>query len=153
MTRKLAAWLNLAWHFNKHVFTRLWLRPFRHGRDLARFEGAVEPEGYVPLLADERAAVPASMRCVHCGLCAIPCTREKNFSAWEEAWTFAGGASRSLDHAQLVAADLAHCAEDPTNEMVCPTRVPITRMAAGIRRMADANTNRDAVASPRVEQR
>lgn len=148
--RKLGAWLNLAWHFNKHVFTRLWLRPFRPGRDLARFEGAVTPEGYLPLLPAERMHVPASMRCLHCGLCAIPCDREQPFSAWDEAWTFAGGASRSLDHARLVASDLARCASDPAAEAVCPTGVPIMQMADGIRRMADASANHDAATSRRL---
>src|SRR5512143_4268215 len=109
--RRLAAWLNLAWQFALHVLTRMWLRPFRRGRDLARFERTVEPEGYVPLTAAERAQFVATMQCIHCGLCAIVCEslRAQPTSAWDEAWTFAAGAARSLDRAHVVVADLSDC--------------------------------------------
>jgi len=137
MMRKISAWLNLAWHFAKHVLTRLWLRPFRRGRDLQRFRAAVAPEGYLPLLAAERAEFPRTMRCIHCGLCALPCTalQQQPASAWEEAWTFAGGAARSIDRARLVAADLSPCAMDPHAQAVCPMGVPINTMSVMIRRM------------------
>ncbi|HUP90401.1 MAG TPA: P1 family peptidase [Longimicrobiales bacterium] len=137
MTRKIFAWLNLAWHFAKHVTTRLWLRPFRGGRDLARFNKKVAPEGYVPMPADAREQFVGYMHCVHCGLCAINCTtlQEKPDNAWNEAWTFVAGASRSLDRAQLVTNDMSECPHDPKTQAVCPTGVPINHMADAIRRM------------------
>lgn len=137
MTRKIFAWINLAWHFAKHVTTRLWLRPFRSGRDLARFNKTVAPEGYVPLPADARTQFAGYMNCVHCGLCALDCAKlqDKPNDAWNEAWTFVAGASRSLDRAQLVANDLTECAHDPRTQAVCPTGVPINHMAGAIRRM------------------
>ena len=135
--RKLGAWLNLAWHFGKHVVTRLWLRPFRRGRDLARFNAAIAPEGFVPLTPAQRAAFPAFMNCVHCGLCALACPelRDQPMSAWADAWTFAGGASRSIDRAPLVAAQLSPCTSCGDCAAVCPTGVPIPLMATVIRQL------------------
>ncbi|HEX6065810.1 MAG TPA: P1 family peptidase [Longimicrobiales bacterium] len=129
--RKLGAWLNLAWHFAKHVVTRLPLRPFRHGRDLARYNAAIAPEGFVPLTNAQRAAFPQFMNCVHCGLCSLACRdlRERPASAWEEPWTFAGGASRSLDRIPLIAGQLPPCSTRPEAAAVCPTGVPIPKMA------------------------
>lgn len=137
MSRKLFAWLNLAWHFAKHVTTRLWLRPFRRGRELARFRKQVEPEGYVPLPAAARAEFARYMGCVQCGLCALPCAslHAVPASAWDEAWTFVTGASRSLDHVGLVASDMSDCAHAPAAEKVCPMGVPINHIAESIRVM------------------
>src|SRR5688572_9633870 len=99
MTRKMMAWLNLAWHFAVHIVTRLPLRPFRAGKDLQRLHDTAGAEGYVPLDALARAEFPMYMSCVHCGLCALPCDglQAKPASAWEEPWTFVAGASRSID--------------------------------------------------------
>lgn len=135
MTRKLFAWVNLAWFFGVHVLTRMPLRPFRHGRDLRKFTEKVGPEGYVPLSAAERAQYPRTMHCIQCGLCAIPCSTT-HMSAWDEAWTFAAGASRSLDHASVVSADISACAQNSATQIVCPTGVPINDMAKMIQRMA-----------------
>lgn len=138
MTRKLGAWLNLAWHFAKHVTTRLWLRPFRAGRDLARFNHTVAPEGYVPLPAASRAEFPSYMRCIHCGLCALPYDDLQNTpaSAWAEPWTFVSGASRSLDRAHMVSADLQPFAEPHAAQRVCPMGIPIVNMTRTIRGIA-----------------
>lgn len=135
--RKLQAWLNLAWHFGKHVVTRLPLRPFRSGRDLTRFQAATAPEGFVPLTAEQRGAFPAFMNCVHCGLCALACPelRDQPMSAWHDAWTFAAGASRSIDRAPLVAAQLSPCTSCHACAAVCPTGVPIPLMATMIRQL------------------
>jgi succinate dehydrogenase/fumarate reductase-like Fe-S protein len=133
--RKLGAWLNLAWHFNKHMVTRWPWRRLRRGRDLQRFRAATDPEGFVPLAPAQRAAFPLFMNCVHCGLCALATTelRAKPMSAWAEAWTFAGGASRSLDRAHLVAQQLSPCVDSAEAAAVCPMGVPIPLMAATIR--------------------
>lgn len=136
--RKLGAWLNLAWHFARYVLGRWWLRPFRRGRDLARLEGRLAPEGYLPVLPAERELFPRSMQCIHCGLCAIACPtlQHEPASAWQEAWTFAAGAARSLDQARLVARDIGACPQQTAAEAVCPMGVPITHMAAMMQRMA-----------------
>jgi succinate dehydrogenase/fumarate reductase-like Fe-S protein len=140
VTRKLIAWLNLAWFFARHVTTRWWLRPLRSGRDLARFNRTVGPEGYVPLEPSARAGFSGYMKCVHCGLCALPCDDLQSgpHSAWEEAWTFVAGASRSLDHARLVAIDLPACAQQSNIDASCPTGVPIKEMSGTILRMAQS---------------
>jgi succinate dehydrogenase/fumarate reductase-like Fe-S protein len=130
MKNRVAAWLNLAYHFGIHVLFRMPTRLLRGGKQSARFLDAVLPEGYVPLTAEERAAMPAFMTCIHCGLCALACPviREAPASAWDEAWTFVAGSSRSIDRAALVAAP--PCARCGECEAVCPTGVPITRLAA-----------------------
>jgi succinate dehydrogenase/fumarate reductase-like Fe-S protein len=133
--RKLAAWLNLAWHFNKHIVTSWPLRAFRRGRDLQRFQDALTPEGFVPLSPAERTLFPAFMNCVHCGLCALACPelREQPMNAWDDAWTFVTGASRSLDRIELVAAQLSPCTDCDQCAAVCPTGVPIPLMAAVVK--------------------
>jgi len=137
VANRAIAWTNLAWRFAVHVTTRLPARLIaRTNNDMARFRAAVEPEGFVPMLPEERAAFPRFMRCVHCGLCAIP-QMDTPVSAWDEAWTFVSGPSRSLDHAHLVALSLPHSA-NRTAEAVCPTGVPIATMAATLRRMGAA---------------
>jgi succinate dehydrogenase/fumarate reductase-like Fe-S protein len=134
---KYAAWVNLAYRFGKHVLLRMPSRPF--SRDMQKFVGQVVPEGYIPLDESDRAVFPEMMRCVHCGLCSLNCPALAGApsSAWNEAWTFAGGLSRSLDHATLVVADLSPCTRCAECDASCPTGVPITRLATLVTRMAE----------------
>ncbi len=134
---KYQAWINLAYNFGKHVLLRMPTRPFSH--DMETFVGQVVPEGYVPLDADDRNVIPSIMRCVHCGLCALSCPALAGAptSAWSEAWTFAGGLSRSLDHADLVSADLSPCTRCAECDAACPTGVPIARLATLVTNMAE----------------
>lgn len=138
MKNRVAAWLNLAYRFNRHVLTRLPMRLLRGGRDFERFVGQVAPEGFVPLTTLERDALPDFMRCIHCGLCALSCPEiaEAPASAWDEAWTFVAGPSRSLDRATLVDGDASPCTRCDACDVVCPTGVPITLLAATLSRMA-----------------
>ena len=139
MTNRILAWLNLAAHFARHVLFVLPLRPFRAGRDAARFMATVGPEGYLPLNDLERAQLPAAMRCIHCGLCSLACPalRAAPASAWQESWTFVAGPSRSLDRASLVDA-ASPCARCDACAAVCPARLPIPEIAAMLGRLADA---------------
>jgi succinate dehydrogenase/fumarate reductase-like Fe-S protein len=140
MSRRLFAWLNLAYHFWKHVLTRWWLRPFRRGRDLARFRAQVEPEGYLPLAPADRESFPDFMRCIHCGLCSLACPalHAAPASAWAETWAFVAGPSRSLDRATLAAPAAEPCARCSDCTAVCPTGVPIDRLAAMVTGLAAA---------------
>lgn len=135
---RILAWINLAYRFGTHVLVRMPSRVFRRGADAQRFRDAVIPEGYVPLMADERALLPAAMNCINCGLCALACPSiaDAPAPAWDEAWTFAAGPSRSLDHAPLVAAGPMQCATCDACADVCPTGVPITRIATMLSRLA-----------------
>ena len=133
------AWANLAWNFGRHVLVQMPARAFGRGEDAQRFRDAVLPEGYIPLAPADRALVPAAMRCINCGLCALACDAlaQQPASAWDDAWTFAAGTSRSLDHVPLVAAHLAACTADAQAAAVCPMGVPIPAMRAMITRLAD----------------
>ncbi len=136
LTNQLAAWGNLAYRMAAHVLVRMPARAVGALRDRERYLDAVRPEGYLPLLPEERAAFPATMRCVHCGLCALAAPDVR--SAWDEAWTFVAGPSRALDRARTVAASTGTAPHDPAAARVCPMGVPIPHMAATIDRLAAA---------------
>lgn len=138
-TRRALAWLNLAYRFGRHVVWQMPQRAVRRGNDLRRFRDAVEREGYVPLAPSDRALLPATMRCIDCGLCSLACPelRDAGGSAWDEAWTFVAGPSRSIDRARIVALDITPCAACDECTAVCPTGVPITHLAGLVRRLAE----------------
>jgi succinate dehydrogenase/fumarate reductase-like Fe-S protein len=138
MTRRTAAWLNLAYSFGRHVLVRVPGRVFSGGADMRRFLEAVGPEGYLPLAPAERQALPATMQCISCGLCSLACPALQRApdSAWAEAWTFVAGPSRSIDRAFLAAAALPPCAECDECAAACPTGVPIPHLAAVVRRLS-----------------
>ncbi|MBR9989501.1 MAG: 4Fe-4S dicluster domain-containing protein [Gemmatimonadetes bacterium] len=136
--RKAVAWMNLAWNFGRHVVVQMPARAMGRGAGAQRFRDAVLPEGYVPLEPAERDAMTSYMQCIHCGLCSLACpdVRAAPASAWDEAWTFVAGPSRSIDRAPIVAADMSPCADCDECAGVCPTGVPIPHMAATLRRLA-----------------
>jgi succinate dehydrogenase/fumarate reductase-like Fe-S protein len=138
MKNRIFAWINLAYHFGLHVVVRLPARALGRRNDYQRFRSTVTTEGYVPLSAPERDRFPSFTNCIHCGLCSFACPElsAAPASAWDEAWTFVAGPSRSLDRATLVAHDLTPCARCAECAAVCPTGVPIPFMAAALQRMA-----------------
>jgi succinate dehydrogenase/fumarate reductase-like Fe-S protein len=139
ITGRAHAWLNLAYRFGQHLAVRMPRRLLRGDDDMRRFLDAVEPEGYRPLPPADRALVPAAMNCIHCGLCSLACPvlRDAPASAWDEAWTFVAGPSRSIDRALLVVHGDTPCAECDACAAACPTGVPIPQLAALLRRMAE----------------
>lgn len=138
--RKAFAWINLAWSFGRHVTLQMPARALGRGSGVRRFRDAVLPEGYVPLDSAEREAIPSFMQCIHCGLCSLVCPdiRNASASAWDEAWTFVAGPSRSIDRAPVAAAGIPSCADCAACADVCPTGVPIPQMAAALRRLAES---------------
>jgi ferredoxin len=133
---RAAAWLNLAYRFALHVTWRMPQRALLRSSDLPRFRAALQAEGYLPLLPAERAIVPAAMRCINCGLCALACSDGgAPADAWAEPWTFVAGPSRAIDRAPLAAAALPSCALRSDVGAVCPTGVPIAQLANLVRRM------------------
>jgi glycolate oxidase iron-sulfur subunit len=137
MKNRIFAWINLAYRFAIHVLWRLPGRALGRDRSYDRFERTVTSEGYVAFSAQERERFPEFMQCIHCGLCSIACPeiRAAPRSAWDEAWTFVAGPSRSLERATLVSSNLTPCAECSACDVVCPTGVPISYLAASLRRM------------------
>lgn len=150
--RKAFAWINLAWSFGRHVAVQMPARALGRGAGALRFREAVLPEGYVPLEPAEREAMPSFMDCIHCGLCSFACAdiAAAPASAWDEAWTFVAGPSRSIDRAPIVAADMSPCAACNACADVCPTDVPIPLMAAALRRLATSVPARSADPAPDI---
>ncbi len=140
--RRLGAWFLLGRHMAAQLAT-LPLRPLRSrgghaGGGERALLAAVTPEGYLPLSAAERADFPAFTRCISCGLCALACPaiRDAPAAGWDEAWAFVVGASRLLERARAAAASLEPCARCAACAAVCPTGVPIPRLAGMIERLA-----------------
>ena len=136
MKNRIFAWINLAYRFWVHVLLRLPARAMGRRSDYRNFLGTVTAEGYVPLTALERERFVGFTQCFHCGLCAL--AGEPPRSAWDEPWTFVAGASRSLDHADLVAARLHPNTAAPQPTAICPAGVPIDFMSATLKRMGSA---------------
>lgn len=134
LTHRIAAWANLGYRMAAHVLVRMPARALGALHDRERFLDAVRPEGFLPLMAEERAAFPRTMACVHCGLCAL--VEPPAATAWEETWTFVAGPSRALDRASVVAASTPAAARDRASSAVCPMGVPIDHMAAVLDRLA-----------------
>lgn len=144
MTGRLLAWANLGYRMAAHMLA-LPFRALRPGRGAARFRAAVVPEGSLPLSAPERAEFPAFMRCINCGLCSLACPAlgEAPADAWVEAWTLVVGPSRVLDRAALAALSAGPCARCDACAAVCPTEVPIPRLAALVGALARRGAEED----------
>jgi succinate dehydrogenase/fumarate reductase-like Fe-S protein len=139
LTGRARAWINLAYRFGRHVVVRMPARVLRGSDDLRLFLEAVEPEGYIPLTAEERVLLPATMNCVHCGLCSLACPvlKASPSDAWAEAWTFVAGPSRSIDRVSLAVHDMPPCVACDACTAICPMDIPIPQLAALVRRMAE----------------
>ncbi len=148
--RRVGAW----WLLGRRMAVQLATLPLRSlrregggrdGRGARALLAAVAPEGYLPLSAEERADFPAFTRCISCGFCALACPaiREAPAAAWAEAWSFVVGSSRLLERARLAAASLEPCARCAACAAVCPTGVPIPRLAAMIERLASVPIGRE----------
>ena len=68
LTHRIAAWANLGYRMAAHVLVRMPARALGALHDRERFLDAVRPEGFLPLMAEERAAFQRTMACVHFGL-------------------------------------------------------------------------------------
>ncbi len=115
-----------------HPLRQLFSRDERTGRQ--RFLDNYAPEGLLPTSSQERALLHEASRCIHCGLCdaydptlsSLPRTVYDGVSLLPVSY-----ARATPDMPRARAAILAIRPEDLTRaEAVCPTRVPLRRIAA-----------------------
>jgi succinate dehydrogenase/fumarate reductase-like Fe-S protein len=120
----------LVLRFLKNVFGRA-------PRGLARFRANFDPEGLTSLSPSERTELPAFGRCIACGLCnagdadrvgsskgAYPGTMALMLASTRNMpdFIFAEDALRFIDDEELAA-----------KERICPTAVPMRKIAAFVR--------------------
>jgi succinate dehydrogenase/fumarate reductase-like Fe-S protein len=96
------------------------------------------PEGLLPTSAEDREILYAASRCIHCGLCdaydaalsSLPRTLYDGASAMPVSWS---RATPDLPTARN-ALERIHPEQLARAESVCPTRVPLRRIAAFLQR-------------------
>src|ERR1700682_3262371 len=102
------------------------------------------PEHYVALTAEERVLLPAMSRCINCGICAMVAGRLGSAYLPDLASAYL----RPLPQLPLVKTDLEPAAPAPAPAdleaaaAACPVGVPLTAVAAIVRRLATHCTHR-----------
>ena len=114
------------------------------------------PEGLLPTSAEDREVLHAASRCIHCGLCdaydaalsSLPRTLYDGASALPVSWSRATP-DLPAAHAAL---ERLHPEQLARAEAVCPTRVPLRRVAAYLQRkleeLARVGVLRDGAGGP-----
>jgi succinate dehydrogenase/fumarate reductase-like Fe-S protein len=133
-----------------HPLKRLFSRDDRSGKQ--RFLDNYASEGLVPITVEDRQVLHAAARCIHCGLCdaydlalaAIPRTTYDGASLLPIAYS---RSTLDLPRARTVLAQLRdeHLVQA---EAVCPTRVPLRRIAGYLQRKLQEVSAQLARASP-----
>ena len=119
-----------------HPLRLLFSQDERTGKQ--RFLDNYAPEGLLPTSAEDRAVLQAASRCIHCGLCdaydaalsSLPRTLYDGASLLPVAW------SRATPDLPAARAAVERIAPEQLAraEAVCPTRVPLGRIVAYLRR-------------------
>lgn len=127
--KRIKSFAALAWAFNRRQARRLLLGR-RDDGGLPRFLENFAGEGMAPLTPADAEAVLDLSACVYCGLCEAVCPHPA------DRWP---AYARALDLASVAAADLpapaAACEPECRRcEAICPTRVPLRRIPAFVRR-------------------
>ena len=114
-----------------HPLRQLFSRDERTGKQ--KFLDNYAPEGLLPTTADERALLHEASRCIHCGLCDAydPTLSSLPRTVYDGQSLLAVSYSRATpDMPRARAAIVSIRPEDlARGEAVCPTRVPLRRIA------------------------
>jgi succinate dehydrogenase/fumarate reductase-like Fe-S protein len=122
-----------------HPLRLLFSRDERTGKQ--KFLDNYAVEGLLPTSAEDREVLQAASRCIHCGLCdaydgalsSLPRTLYDGASVLPVAW------SRATPDLPAARAAVGRIAPEQLAraEAVCPTRVPLGRIVAYLRRKLD----------------
>lgn len=133
---RLAALFLLAWSLLRTVVASL----FGQERGLARFRANYAPDRLPPLDVEERRVLPLLSGCIACGLCDVGEAARIGASSGSYAgpMDLALASSRSMPDFDAALVSLARTtdADLARVELLCPTRVPLRRIAAFVRAKA-----------------
>jgi hypothetical protein len=133
--------LAVLWVLGVALLATLAARVFgRSSRGLAAFRAAYGQDGLLPVSTDERTAMQSFGRCIACGLC----DRGEGQRIASSAGGYPGvmplilASSRSIPDYRYAVAGFRHVPDEvlEAKERVCPTRVPMRRIAGFVRKKA-----------------
>ncbi len=122
--------VKLAWAYGLHLARRRLTRP---KSQLGRLVETYEREGIRPLTAGERELHPRLIGCINCGLCALAAGRSGKTRLPDLATSYMRLYSRLVDASSDLDGDEADL-EAAT--AACPVGLPLTEVAAVVRRLA-----------------
>ncbi len=133
---RIHALLLLAWALVRSLLAPL----LGTRRGIEAFRKSYAPDGLPPLSQAERAQMPAFSRCIACGLCDVG----EGTRMARSAGRYAGvmdlmlASSRSMPDYDAAVASFEAVGDDRLAELeaICPTRVPMRRVAAFVRAKA-----------------
>jgi hypothetical protein len=116
-------------------------RVFGRAGGIAAFREAYDADGLPPVTATERAELPTFSRCIACGIC----DRGESDRIAASGGAYRGvmplmlSASRSMPDFRAAAYSLSFVSDEvlAEKERVCPTQVPMRRIAAFLRAKSD----------------
>jgi hypothetical protein len=133
---RLKAWFLLTLSMLQSLLRRL----FGRASGIAAFRRAYDADGLPPVTAAERAELPSFSRCVACGICDRGESERIAASggAYRGVMPLMLSASRSMPDFRAAAYSLGFVSDEvlAEKERMCPTEVPMRRIAAFLRAKA-----------------
>lgn len=137
MPARLKAWLLLTLALLKAFARRL----FGRAGGIAAFRRAYDADGLPPVTPAERAELPTFSRCIACGICDRGEGERIAASggAYRGVMSLMLSASRSMPEFRAAAYSLSFVSDEALarKERLCPTGVPMRRIASFLRAKAD----------------
>jgi hypothetical protein len=120
----------LAWAYGLHQVRRRLTRP---RSQLTTLVQTYQPDGIRPLTPDERALHPRLIGCINCGLCALAAGRMGKTRLPDLASSYMRLYARLVDASSDLEGDEADL---EAAAAACPVGLPLTEVAAVVRRLA-----------------